>query len=135
MLFLRTFRLALRLPVSSTSGFFCFAVVLVALTVPHATAQSPCVLNPANRTVTICTPGASATVSLPVHLVAAVNNSTPTNLMQVWVDGTKLKQVSSSRLDVYLTGLTAISHSIQVRAQDTAGVWFSKSAGIKVTDH
>ncbi|HZR33227.1 MAG TPA: alkaline phosphatase family protein [Terriglobales bacterium] len=95
----------------------------------------PCALNPTNQTVTICTPGAGATVSLPTHLVAAANDSTPTKLMQVLIDGVSYKQVSSNTADLYLTGLAPGQHTVQVKAQDTAAVTFSSSVAINVTDN
>jgi phospholipase C len=101
----------------------------------HVAMEPPCVLSSSNRTVTICTPAASATVSLPAHLVAAAQDSTPTKLMQVWVDGKELKQISSNVVDVYLTSLAAGQHSIKVAAEDTASVWFSKSMSINVTNN
>lgn len=101
----------------------------------HVAMEPPCVLNSANRTVTICTPGASATVSSPVHLVAAANDSTPTQLMQVLVDGKKLNQVSTNILNVYLTNLAAGPHTVQISAEDTSSVWFSQSMSINVTNN
>ena len=101
----------------------------------HVAMEPPCVLNSTNQTVTICTPAASATVSLPVHLVAAAQDSTPTKLMQVWVDGKDLSQVNSNALDLYLTNLAAGQHSIKVAAEDTSSVWFSKSMSITVTNN
>lgn len=101
----------------------------------HVAMEPPCALNSTNRTVTICTPGASATVSSPVHLVAAASDSTPTQLMQVLVDGKKLSQVSSNVLNLYLTNLAAGQHTVQVSAEDTASVWFSQSMSVNVTNN
>ena len=95
----------------------------------------PCVLNPTNQTVTICTPGPGATVSLPSHLVAAANDATPTKLMQVLIDGVSYKQVSSNTADLYLTNLKPGQHTVQVTAQDTASMTFSNSVTINVTDN
>ena len=101
----------------------------------HLAMEPPCTLNSTNRTLTICTPGSGATVSLPIHLVAAVHDSTPTQYMQVWVDGQKLSQVSSNLLDVYLTNLAAGQHALKIAAQDTSSNSFSSSMSLIVTDH
>ena len=101
----------------------------------HVAMEPPCALNSTNQTVTICTPGASTTLSSPVHLVAAANDTTPTQLMKVLVDGKTLKQVSSNALNLYLTNLAAGQHTVQVSAEDTASVWFSQSMNITVTNN
>lgn len=95
------------------------------------TMTPPCALNATNRTVTICTPGSGATLSTPVHVVAATTDSNAVQSIQVLVDGTPAFQASAARLDVYLTTLAAGSHTIMVKAQDSVGA-FSQTSSITV---
>ena len=94
----------------------------------------PCALKSTNRTVTICTPGAAATVSSPVHLVAGVRDSNPLTSIQVLADGKQVFSTTTGNLDVYLSNLTAASHQLTVRATDAAGS-FSSSVNVKVTNN
>ena len=94
----------------------------------------PCKLKATNRTVAICTPGPAATVSLPVHLVAGVNDSNPLSSLQVFADGKQVFSTTSGNLDVYLNNLTAASHNLTVRATDAAGS-FSSAVNVKVTNN
>jgi phospholipase C len=97
--------------------------------------RPPCALNPNNRTVTICTPGPGAIVSLPVHVVAGVQDTLPTTQMQVKVDGAIVASVSAGRVDVYLTNLTPGPHSVAVTARDSSNSTFSNSVNLAVTDN
>jgi len=65
----------------------------------------PCKLSATNQTITICTPGTSATVSLPVHFVAGTTDSSPVQSLQILENGNVLYQANTQTLDVYLTGL------------------------------
>jgi phospholipase C len=94
----------------------------------------PCKLKTTNRTVAICTPGAAATVSLPVHLVAGVNDSNPLTSIQVLADGKQVFSTTSGNLDVYLPNLTAASHTLAVKATDATGS-FSSSVKVNVTNN
>ncbi len=94
----------------------------------------PCKLKATNRTVAICTPGAGATVSLPLHLVAGVNDTNPLTSIQVLADGQQVYSTTSGNLDVYLSNLTAASHKLTVRATDAAGS-FSSAINVKVTNN
>ena len=94
----------------------------------------PCKLKATNRTVAICTPGAAATVSLPVHLVAGVNDSNPLSSLQVLADGKQVFSTTTGNLDVYLPNLTAASHTLTVKATDASGS-FSSSVNVKVTNN
>jgi phospholipase C len=95
----------------------------------------PCALNSANQSVTICTPGHAATVSLPVHLVAGFTDSNPLPTMLVFVNGSQVYQTSSGKLDVYLKNLAAGGHTVTVQAQDNTGAVFKTSIPITVTSN
>jgi phospholipase C len=94
----------------------------------------PCKLKATNRTVSICTPGPAATVSLPVHLVAGVNDSNPLSSLQVLADGKQVFSTTTGNLDVYLSNLSAASHTLVVKATDASGS-FSGSVNVKVTNN
>jgi phospholipase C len=94
----------------------------------------PCKLKATNRTVAICTPGAGAVVSLPVHLVAGVNDSNPLTSIKVLADGKQVFSTTSGNLDVYLNNLTAAPHTLAVRATDAAGS-FTSSVKVNVTNN
>jgi phospholipase C len=95
----------------------------------------PCALNSTNQTITICTPGNSATVSQPMHLVAGINDSNPVTSIQVFSDGTQIYSNSGGSLDVYIKKLTAGAHTLKVQAKDTGGATFSSSMPVTVTNN
>jgi phospholipase C len=95
----------------------------------------PCALKTTNQTVTICTPGNSATVSSPVHLVAGITDSKPVISIQVLADGTQVYSNNGGSLDVYVKNLTAGNHSLMVKAHDSAGATFSSSVPISTTSN
>lgn len=95
----------------------------------------PCALNSTNQSVTICTPGNSATVSLPMHLVAGINDSNPVTSIQVFSDGTQIYSNSGGSLDVYIKNLTAGAHTLKVQAKDNSGTSFSSSIPVTVTNN
>ena len=113
-----------------------WVVTVVMLTVSLAAGTikitPPCALNSTNRTVTICTPGSSATVSVPVHIVAGTRDSSPVTSIQVLVDGNQIYQTNASFVDVYVNSIAAGAHSVVVNAHDSAGT-FSKTIPITVS--
>jgi phospholipase C len=94
--------------------------------------QPACALSAQNQSVTICTPGDGAVVSLPVHLNAGITDSTPLQSIEVFADGTSTYQTSSPPLDVYLTGLKTGKHALMVTAKDQDGASFSNTISITV---
>ncbi len=95
----------------------------------------PCKLNATNQTVTICTSGAAATVSLPVHFVAGTTDSSPVQSLQILENGKVLLQAKSQTLDVYLTGLAIGNHTLTLTATDLNGATFSAARTLKVTSN
>ena len=95
----------------------------------------PCKLSATNQTITICTPGTSATVSLPVHFVAGTTDSSPVQSLQILENGNVLYQANTQTLDVYLTGLAAGSHTLTITATDLNGATFSATRTLKVTSN
>jgi phospholipase C len=75
----------------------------------------------------------AATVSLPVHIVAGINDSNTVNSASVLIDGNTVYQTTSTVVDVYVKSLSAGAHTVVVKAQDSAGITFSQSLKITVT--
>src|ERR1700757_914009 len=80
-------------------------VVALVCAASATTLSPPCALAAANPSVTIFTPGASATLSLPIHIVAGVNDSNAVVSLKLLVDGIVVYNSTSSPLDTYLTSL------------------------------
>jgi phospholipase C len=93
----------------------------------------PCKLNTTNRSITICTPPGSVPVSSPVHLVAGFTDSSPVTSIQLLENGNVLYSTNSAPLDVYLTSLSAGSHTFTITATDQSGIPFSTNRKINVT--
>jgi len=102
---------------------------LLTLAAPFAVAQSTsaCTPNPANRTVTICTPQ-SRTIAFPiespVRVVADCTDSTRVAIMQVYIDGQKVTQIAANHIDVTIP-MAPGNNNIAVLCQDTSGAFFS----------
>ena len=120
---------------------FALMLALVVILVSWNTASasitiSPlCALNPTNRTVTICTPGNSAILSLPVHLVADTHDSSPVTSMQVLLDGSSVYSASGSKFDIFLHTISAGPHTIVVKATDGSGTFSSQTLPITITNN
>jgi len=96
--------------------------------------QPPCALNPASRTVTICSLVAGSVVSQPFHVVAAATDSNPVKSLTLFVDGVGKPGIANSAIfDAYVTGLSVGTHSIAVQAQDSTGALFKQKFNITVT--
>jgi phospholipase C len=109
---------------------FCLALSLPGYC--DVTFTPPCALNSINRTVTFCSVRPGATVSSPLHIVAATTDSNTVQSIQLLLDGQLAYQASAGQLDIYLNSLSAGAHTIVVKAQDSAGV-FSRSLRVTVT--
>jgi len=80
-----------------------------------STTSSGCTLKSTQPSVTICTPGNNASVSSPVHVVAGSNSSPSASLMQIYLDGSKVYQVSATKLDTYVS-VSSGTHRLTVQA-------------------
>ncbi len=94
---------------------FLFFVVAV---IPAA---AQCTLNPADHTVTICSPAAGSTVASPVHVVAGTTSSTRITGMWVYLDGTAVYHSSTNSVDTNLQVANG-THTILVKAWDSTGL-------------
>jgi hypothetical protein len=99
----------------------------------YLTAESTsCPAGATDPSVHICAPTNGATVSSPVNVVATARSSKGVSYMQVYVDGTKVYQVSSSTLNTNLT-MAAGARRVTVQAKDTAGMIFKQAININVS--
>lgn len=92
-----------------------------------AQSTSACVLNQANRTVTICTPQSRTSafpVESPVRVVAYCTDSTRISIMQVYINGQKITQVTTNHIDLAIPMANG-NNTIAVLCQDTTGAYFS----------
>jgi hypothetical protein len=93
---------------------------------------STCSPATANLTVTLCSPAPSATLTNAVRFQAATTDRThPVQSMNIYVDNVLRYRAFASKLDTVLT-IAPGSHSVVVRAWDSAGTFFSTSASIQV---
>jgi PKD repeat protein len=91
-----------------------------------------CAISSANRSITICTPAANATVTSPVQIVAYATDSKAILQMIIYVSGNNVyTQKSSAKLVDAAVSLSPGTHTIQVKAWDSS-TNFSKSITIKV---
>ena len=95
-------------------------------------ALGQCSLNSASPSVTICSPASGATATSPVRVVAGTTDSQPVTLLQIYVDGAKVYQVSGSSLDTSLS-LNSGSHRLTVQAKDSTGAIFKSTIFITVS--
>src|SRR5215469_8678710 len=95
--------------------------------------QPPCILNPKNRSVTICSMVNGSVLSQPLHVVAAATDSAPVTSMSLLIDGATKSSISNSAmLDFYVSSLALGSHTIAVQGKDSGGT-FNQSIKVTVT--
>lgn len=81
---------------------------------------SPCTLNSASPSVTICSPANNATVVSPLTVAAGTTDMKPVSIIQLYVDGSAKLTQNSGTLNGSVT-LTAGTHKLTVQAKDSAG--------------
>src|SRR5438874_1316847 len=114
-----------------SSRFALPLLVSASLFAGQAVASTPpCTLNSTQPSVTICTPAANATVSSPVHVVAASNSSPAATFLQIYLDGGKVYQVAGTQLDTHVTA-GAGTHRLTVQAYN--GTYFKSTIYITVS--
>ena len=85
----------------------------------------------ASPSVNICSPLNGATVSSPVHVVAATTDSVSVKFIQIYVDGTAVFTASGGSLDANIA-MAAGSRRVTVQAKDSSGVIFKQTIFITV---
>jgi PKD repeat protein len=96
------------------------------------TATQGCAISSTNRSITICTPAANASVTSPVQIVAYATDSKAITQMIIYVGGKAVyTQKTSAKLVNTALSLSSGTHTIQVKAWDSS-TSFSKSITVKV---
>jgi hypothetical protein len=87
---------------------------------------SPCTLNTASPSVTICSQANNATVTSPLTVSAGTTDTNPVSIIQLYVDGSAKLTQNSGTLNGSVT-LTAGTHKLTVQAKDSAGTVFKQT--------
>ncbi|HWR37205.1 MAG TPA: Ig-like domain-containing protein [Clostridia bacterium] len=116
--------------VFSKAALLIAAFVVLVLNAHPAAAHTPCTLNTASPSVTICTPPDGATVTSPVHIVAGTTSATAVQFVEVWLDGVKKYSLPGHDLDIDLD-MSAGTHRLTVQAYN--GTYFKKTIYIAVS--
>ncbi len=91
-----------------------------------------CVAGAANPSVTMCLPGANASVLNPVHVVAKTTDSHPIALIQIWMDGKKVYEAKAISVDTHEPMIVGTTHRVTVQAIDSVNQIFKQSATVTV---
>lgn len=98
-----------------------------------ASAAAQCTLNTASPSVTICMPTNNQSVTSPVRVVAGTTDDVAITVLQIYVDGAKVYQVTgASTLDTSLA-MTIGTRRLTVQAMDAANRVFKSTIYITVT--
>src|SRR5579864_474300 len=95
--------------------------------------QTPLCALSSPPSVKICTPGAGAIVSTPIHLAAEANDANPVTSMKLYVDGIATSNGNSAIYDNWITNLAAGSHVLKLQATDSQSNVFSSTINLTVT--
>ena len=91
-----------------------------------------CTLNPAQPSVTICTPLNGATVASPVHIEAQANCQCTVRVMQVYVDGSKKYESAGPSLTADVA-MAAGARRVTVQAVDSTNATFKSTINLTVS--
>ena len=92
----------------------------------------PCTLNPANQTVTICSPASGASnLTSPVNVVAGTTDSNAVTILQVYVDGVGVYHTAAGTLNTNVT-MTTGTHRLTVQATDSTNTIFKTTENVTV---
>lgn len=94
-------------------------------------AAAQCTLNPADHTVTICSPAAGSTVASPVHFVVGTTSSTKITGMWVYLDGSAVYHSTTNSVDTNIQVANG-AHTILVKAWDSTGLVTRASVSFSV---
>lgn len=90
-----------------------------------------CALSATSPSVTICTPADQATVASPVRVLAGTTSANPVTLVQIYLDGAKVYELASDRLD-HPVAMSSGTHRLTVQAYDSAGTIFKSTIYVTV---
>ena len=108
------FGLTNKLPTSAVMAALSGTTTSVTSCAPSTTVPS----------VTICSP--TSTSGSPIQISAAAVSSTSVNYMAVWLDGSKVYQISANTVNTTVPA-AAGTHRVTVQAKDSAGTLFAKT--------
>lgn len=92
--------------------------------------SSTCTANTTDPSVTICSPANNATVTSPVTVAAVTTSSKTVQYMQIYVDGSKVYQVSANKLSTSVS-MSSGTHRLTVQAYN--GTYFKSTEYITVS--
>ncbi len=106
---------------------FALAAALLTFT-GNLFAGASCTLNPANRTVTLCTPANNATVSTTFHINAGVTDSIAIQYVQVYVNSVLYVTQMRNFVDANITVPGPIANApVTVQAREVNSTFFIKA--------
>lgn len=108
----------------------CFAFLF---TLSQISAAQTCTPGTTDPSVTICMPQNGDSLSSPIHLQIATNDSSPVDRLQVWYNGVKRWENPVSSADFFLTTGGGGPYRITALAHDVSGRWFQSTVSIDVT--
>ena len=91
-----------------------------------------CAAGTVNQSVTMCLPGANASVVNPVHVIAKTTDSYPIALIQIWVDGKKVYEAKATSVDTHQSMAVGTMHRVTVQAIDSMNQIFKQSVTVTV---
>ncbi len=91
-----------------------------------------CAAGTVNPSVTMCLPGANASVLNPVHVLAKTTDSHPIALIQIWVDGKKVYEAKAASIDTHASMIVGTTHRVTVQAVDSINQIFKQSVIVTV---
>jgi hypothetical protein len=91
-----------------------------------------CAASTVNPSVTMCLPGANASVVNPVHVIAKTTDGYPIALIQIWVDGKKVYEAKATSVDTHESMTVGTTHRVTVQAIDSMNQIFKQSVTVTV---
>ncbi len=76
--------------------------------------------------VTICSPAPNSTVSTSVQVTAAAASNSAITTSQVWLDGVKVYEVASAKVDTTVS-MSSGTHRLTVQSKDSSGAIFKNT--------
>jgi len=91
-----------------------------------------CALSATSPSVTICTPADGSSATSPVRVLAGTTSANPVTLVQIYLDGSKVYEVASDRLDHAVAMSSGATHRLTVQAYDNTGFVFKSTVYVTV---
>src|SRR5438045_427684 len=110
----------------------CLFTLFASVAATRAAALS-CPLRTTNPSVTVCQPKSNASYTSPVTVEAGVTDSSPVNLMQVYLDGAKVYEIFANQILTKINVPTTGQHRVTVQAKDSLSRVFWYTVYFNVT--